>query len=89
MKLAHLVVACSILSCALAGPAIARDAATGHGRGATGTVGADTATPPKGAGHASSKDNPRTSDDNAGRKGVSCQRDTFFKGDDGQMHLCK
>ncbi|WGR91436.1 hypothetical protein MTX26_13085 [Bradyrhizobium sp. ISRA443] len=89
MKLTRLVLACSVLSCVLAGHAIARDAATGHGRSPTGTVGADTATPPKGAGHASSKDNPRKSDDNAGRKGVSCQRDIFFKGDDGQMHLCK
>ena len=49
-----------------------------------GTTGAKRPMPTDEHAHASKEEPPE-----AGRKGVSCQRDIFFKGDDGKMHLCK
>jgi hypothetical protein len=39
--------------------------------------------------HTNSRNGHRSSANDAGRKGISCQRDIPYKGDDGQMHLCK
>jgi hypothetical protein len=87
MKLANLIAAYAILSCALASAVAAQDAATAPGPSAGG---AEPATRSKAADLPNSrKANTKKSDGIAGRKGVSCQRDTFFKGEDGQMHLCK
>ena len=91
MKLANLIAAYAILSCALASAVAAQDAATVPGPSAVGTVGENAATRSKADDLPDSRkgSNLQKSDDNVGRKGVSCQRDTFFKGEDGQMHLCK
>jgi hypothetical protein len=90
MKLANLIAACAILSFALANEVAAQDAATAPRPGAIGTVGENAATRSKGDDLAASRNNNlRKSDENSGRKGFSCQRDTLFKGQDGQMHLCK
>jgi hypothetical protein len=90
MKLASLIAAYAILSCPLASAVAAQEAATAPGPSAVGTVGENAATRSKADNLPDSrKGNLQKSDDNAGRKGVSCQRDTFFKGEDGQMHLCK
>ena len=88
MKLANLIVACVILSGVLANAVAAQDAATAPN--ATGAATGNLARPSKGDPPPDPrKANPAKSDDDTGRKGVSCQRDTFFKGEDGQMHLCK
>lgn len=73
--------AVAILSCALAGAVNAQQATKSKGHPAIGTVGA--------ASKNDASDSQHRKSDVPGRPGVSCQRDTFFTGNDGQRHLCK
>jgi hypothetical protein len=67
--------ACVILSLALASQISAKEV--------------NTVTQSSIAKHTNSRNGHRSSTNDAGRKGISCQRDIPYKGDDGQMHLCK
>lgn len=75
--------AAAILSCAFVGAVNAQQATKSKNMDhpATGTVGA--------ASKNDASDSQHRKSDVPGRPGVSCQRDTFFTGDDGQRHLCK
>ena len=91
-KFKKLGITTAILFCALANPAVAQDATTPSASGRNTTIdAAGTSSDPqaKRDEQAKSKEaQPHERDGLSGRRGVSCQRDTFFKGEDGQRHLC-
>jgi len=68
--------ACAILSFALASQISAKEV--------------NTAAQSSAAKQTNSKNGHRSPEsDDTGRKGISCQRDIPYRGDDGKMHLCK
>jgi hypothetical protein len=77
--------AVTFLSFALASAVSAQQVTKSSGDRTKGTVGTNTAASKNGT----SDSRSGRSDGVAGRPGVSCQRDTFFTGEDGQRHLCK
>lgn len=76
--------AVAVLSVVLGSAVSAQQATKSSGHPTTGTVGADTAVPKGNAGDAQHRKSGVP-----GRPGISCQRDTYFTGEDGQRHLCK
>jgi hypothetical protein len=89
-KLKNLVEACAILSCARASPVTAQEVPPPPAA-AQSAPAANAAASSRSDARADHSKGHRRADPTAGagRKGVSCQRDIFFKGEDGQMHLCK